>query len=414
MMTRRGLLLSSAALAQTAPTPEIGIKIGEVARDSAVAWLRSERRLRIALNGGKPSEWRATRANNDDTLNWPLSRLRPSTDYALRIEAEGGGAIDARFRTAPAWDDPGPQTFAMLSCQMFQHRDDPARGFKIYDSIRQLAPSALFSCGDNVYYDNEPPVASTVDLARFHWQRMYGLPSIVECLRSVPGYWQKDDHDVYDDDSWPGKSTPKMGGLTFEQGQKLFFEQTPTPNPLERSVRWGANLEVWLLEGRDYRSPNTQPDSAAKTILGAQQKRWLLHSLKASQARFKLVISPTPWVGPDRANKKDNYSNGSFATEGREMRLALAKLLGERGALLCGDRHWQYHSVDPESGLHEFGCGPASDEHAGGTPGENPSLHRFHRVKGGFLKIGASAKELRLTHCDVRGSAVYDFPFKLA
>ena len=59
----------------------------------------------------------------------------------------------------------------------------------------------------------------------------------------------------------------------------------------------------------------------------------------------------------------------------------------ERFFWINGDRHWQYHSVHPETGLHEFGTGAASDPHAGGTPGEDKKLHRFHRVRGGFLSV---------------------------
>ena len=39
--------------------------------------------------------------------------------------------------------------------------------------------------------------------------------------------------------------------------------------------------------------------------------------------------------------------------------------------VVCGDRHWQYHSVHPTAGTQEFSVGAASDSHAGGTPGEN-------------------------------------------
>ena len=31
--------------------------------------------------------------------------------------------------------------------------------------------------------------------------------------------------------------------------------------------------------------------------------------------------------------------------------------------------------------------GPASDQHAGGSPGENRAYHKFHRVQGGFLSV---------------------------
>jgi hypothetical protein len=61
--------------------------------------------------------------------------------------------------------------------------------------------------------------------------------------------------------------------------------------------------------------------------------------------------------------------------------------------------------------LNEFSVGPASDEHAGGTPGEDKTIHRFHRVQGGFLSVTLRPKgkgstilfELR----DVNGKVVY-------
>ena len=80
--------------------------------------------------------------------------------------------------------------------------------------------------------------------------------------------------------------------------------------------------------------------------------------------------------------------------------------------IACGDRHWQYHSVHPDTGVHEFSCGPASDQHAGGTPGENISYHRYHRVKGGFLSVSvrraARGSEIAFRFHDVDGKVVYE------
>ena len=78
-----------------------------------------------------------------------------------------------------------------------------------------------------------------------------------------------------------------------------------------------------------------------------------------------------------------------------------------------GDRHWQYHAVHPETGLHEFSVGAASDSHASGSPGEDQRYHRFHRVQGGFLQVetarsgGESHIHFRLR--DVYGKVVYEF-----
>jgi alkaline phosphatase D len=80
--------------------------------------------------------------------------------------------------------------------------------------------------------------------------------------------------------------------------------------------------------------------------------------------------------------------------------------------LMNGDRHWQYHSVDPESGVHEYGCGPASDEHAiSPSGGEDKSYHRYLRIKGGFVTVSVNPADrehpLVIEHRDVQGGVVY-------
>jgi alkaline phosphatase D len=196
---------------------------------------------------------------------------------------------------------------------------------------------------------------------------------------------------------------------------KLFNqEQFPTRDPRYQTVHWGKNLQVWFLEGRDFRSPNKLADGPEKTILGEKQKAWLFKSLNASEAKFKLVFSPTPIVGPDRKNKKDNHANNIFAHEGKELRDKLAQYKGL--IVLCGDRHWQYASHDKESDLWEFGCGPGSEEHQlGWKPDDKRPVHRFLRVAGGFLsgEIKYTGKQCQLTlqHRKVNGDVVSEFKF---
>ena len=87
--------------------------------------------------------------------------------------------------------------------------------------------------------------------------------------------------------------------------------------------------------------------------------------------------------------------------------------MDDRFLVIVGDRHWQYHSVHPETGLDELSVGPASDAHASGTPGEDPEYHRFHRVGGGFLSVDVDWVDDRprivLRHRDVSGRVVYEY-----
>jgi alkaline phosphatase D len=138
---------------------------------------------------------------------------------------------------------------------------------------------------------------------------------------------------------------------------------------------------------------------------------WFKRTVKESNATWKVLVSPTPLVGPDRKNKKDNHANDSFKHEGDEIRGWLKENMPDRFFVVCGDRHWQYHSVHPGTGLNEFSVGAASDEHAGGTPGEDRAIHRFHRVKGGFLSVTVRPEGKRSSILfeirDVSGNVLY-------
>ena len=125
-----------------------------------------------------------------------------------------------------------------------------------------------------------------------------------------------------------------------------------------------------------------------------------------------MLLSPTPIVGPDRGSKNDNHANSGFRHEGDELRRALA---AHRNLIVAnGDRHWQYFSVDPATGLREFGCGPSSDVHAGGytpQPGDE-AVQKFFRLQGGFLTVatapgaGDSAR-LEIRHHAVDGAVIH-------
>jgi alkaline phosphatase D len=398
-----------------------GVRVGEVTAASALVWVRTSAggrapdgavrgapdRVTLSCRGLQPLHAQTAEAR-DFTHVFTLNGLKPATEYPCEAAATTPPPFKFRFRTAPLASTPSPVRFTVVTGMMYRDLDDP-RGFRIFDAMLRDRPDFLVLTGDNVYYDNEPPRATTPELARYHWQRMFSLGRHTALFAQVPAYWEKDDHDILSDDCWPGMDPEFMKPMTFAQGLEIFAQQAPVQGLPYRSFRWGRHLEVWLPEGREFRSPNRDPDGPAKSILGQKQKAWLKASVGASDATWKVIVSPTPWVGPDRSQKGDNYANRAFATEGREMRswaAATRNLL-----VITGDRHWQYHSVDPDTRLEEFSCGPASDQHAGGSPGQNDAYHRFHRVKGGYASVSVSAHgRLILRLHDVAGTVVYQQP----
>lgn len=366
----------------------------------------------------KQTNWKRTVAAQDFTAQWQLKGLKPGTRYAAIVEARIAGdptpnaVLRGHFETAPAANAKKNVKFCMTTCHDFLRRDDGLRGHKIYPAMIKINPDFVVHAGDIEYYDKPSPWAMTVELMRFKWGRIFALPSNRAFYQNTTSYFLKDDHDTLKNDCSPGET---YGSVNFEEGVKLFNqEQFPTRDPRYQTVHWGKNLQVWFLEGRDFRSPNKLADGPEKTILGEKQKAWLFKSLNASEAKFKLVFSPTPIVGPDRKNKKDNHANNIFAHEGKELRDKLAQYKGL--IVLCGDRHWQYASHDKESDLWEFGCGPGSEEHQlGWKPDDKRPVHRFLRVAGGFLsgEIKYTGKQCQLTlqHRKVNGDVVSEFKF---
>jgi alkaline phosphatase D len=246
----------------------------------------------------------------------------------------------------------------------------------------------------------------------FKWDRIFALPYQRDFYRQVTTYFMKDDHDVLRDDAFPGLS---YGTVSWERGLDIFDkEQFPSNDLHYKTIRWGKDLQIWITEGRNYRSKNTDPDGQGKTIWGAEQKEWLFRTMKESDATFKLLISPDPILGPDRDNKKDNYSNKVFKYEGDEIREFLKQF---DNVFICnGDRHWQYVTNIPGTSLWEFSTGAGSESHAEGwIEGDVRPEHRFLRIKGGFLRgtvthTGDMAT-LKFQHYDVDGNVVHEEEF---
>lgn len=278
---------------------------------------------------------------------------------------------------------------------------DKKLGYPALASILQLEPDFFVGTGDNVYYDTpKEPRAETLDEMRQKWHEQFVQPRYRDLFARVPTYWEVDDHDYrIDDGDNTGDHRPSPA-----EGQRIMLEQLPYAHPSDsepltyRTHRVSKDLQIWLVEGRIYRSPNAMEDGPAKSIWGEAQKTWLKHTLAASDATYKVLISPTPMIGPDDIRKTDNHTNhGGFRHERDEFFRFLLDEKIENFYLVCGDRHWQYHSLHP-SGLEEFATGALVDANSrpGRKPGDPKSTDPQATIKqlylqdppsGGFLQV---------------------------
>lgn len=391
------------------------------------------------------TSWRPADPSTDFIIRAKMAGLRPGTRYYYRLQY----SLDAQhevyepvvygptrtFRTLPAPEAAEPASFVVVTGMHYGkfHKspdvaeEEKALGYPALEAIRSLRPDFFVGTGDNVYYDHDPRVDSLPAL-RKKWHEQFVQPRFVQLFAEVPTYWEKDDHDYrFNDADTTGDQPPG-----HRLGMRLFREQVPiiAPGDLDtvtyRTHRVGKLLQIWLLEGRDYRSPNAMPDGPEKTLWGAAQRAWLQETLLASTAPFKIIISPTPLVGPDDAYKKDNHTNSEgFRYEGTAF-FDWARengLLGKGLYLICGDRHWQYHSVHP-SGFEEFSTGALVDANArlGRLPGDPESTDPEARIRqpftspepsGGFLHVAVApgarpgSATARFSFFDEKGELLY-------
>ncbi len=415
-------LITCSLVAQSGPYFATGIKIGEVTSSRAIVWAR--------LTSVETADTRAKQASAPGVSGtvqvryWPageeaqatilppvpvdperdficqigLEELLPATSYQVEVTALSdagvkGQVLTGKFNTAPDAGQVSEFTGVVVSCQGLETVDDPQKGHWSYAHMLTHNPDIFIHTGDVVYYDKDKaqPYSKNVADARQRWNRMFGLIWNRDFHAQVASYFMKDDHDTLKNDCWPGQT---YGDLTWQEGLALFKEQTPQGELPYRSLRWGKDVELWFLEGRDYRSANTEPDGPDKTILGPEQKAWLKRTVVASDATFKLVVFPSPVVGPDKDGKTDNHSNAAFEHEGKELREFFAGIANTY--VVCGDRHWQYASQDPATGLIEICSGPINNAHGlrGGFIEKDPKYHLYYGGgKGGYLRVDVKRED---------------------
>ena len=358
------------------------------------------------------------KAESDYIIRTSIDGLREGTCYFYRLVFENGNTGPTRtFRTlSPSVDH---ISFCMGNCMNYYPfisgqpngdgpvtatAEDKQLGYPSFAAMQKLNPDFFIGAGDTVYYDfpKDAP-AQTLPELRKKWHEQFRFPRLIAFLGSCGSFWQKDDHDFrYDDADLTGSQLPSP-----TTGMDLFREQMPlhpagdTKSPNYRTHRFSRDLQIWFLEGRDYRSENRSPADSKKSIWGQAQRDWLETTLQSSAAKWKIIVSPTPMVGPDRTEKSDNHTNPKgFRNEADAFFQWLTEKKIQNVLILCGDRHWQYHSINP-SGVEELCCGALNDENSirGIAPGDPASTdpqatirqpYLYPEATGGFLHVDLS------------------------
>jgi alkaline phosphatase D len=294
---------------------------------SAVLWFRGRTQgpvtVRYGVVGaaeGMPAEVDVSPVA-DLTGRLMLGDLHPATRYRYRV-SQDGTEVTGEFGTAPAPTDVAPVRFVwsgdLGSREQCRHVTD---GYPIFRALARFPADFFLFVGDTIYADHacggpdrvpgDDFVARTRPeyLAKHRYNR--ADPAVQAYFRTLPVFAIWDDHEVRNDFSGPGEKLMEVGRQAFLD----YFPVSPPPEEpgrLYRRFRWGALVEVFILDTRQYRSANAEPDGPAKTMLGAAQKAWLIDAVTSSTAKWKVVVSSVPLSVPTGGKAHDSWSNANI------------------------------------------------------------------------------------------------------
>ncbi len=420
------------------PRADWGAAAGDVTADRAILWSRADRTSRLLVEWATDEGFRnarrvqgpfATEAS-DFTARVDLRELPSDTDIFYRAAFQGPDADQAasapvlgRFRTAPAsrrdvrflWSgDTAGQGWGI---------DEARGGYRTYDAMRRAGADFFIHCGDTIYADGPmkeqvtlpdgsawrnlviPEVSKVAEtLGEFRGRHRYNLmdANLRAFHAEVPQLWLWDDHEVTNNWSDSKVLGPAYGEKRIQvlqaRAARAFLDYAPLrphgADELERIYRkvgYGPHLDVFALDMRSYRGPNSYnrqdapgPDTA---FMGPQQVSWLLSGLLNSRATWKVIAADMP-IGllvPDGTDPQgrpqfEAIANGDGPVLGREQEIAgllsAIKHAGIRNVVwLTADVHYTAaHRYDPERAqfrdfhpFWEFVSGPL----AAGTFGPN-------------------------------------------
>jgi alkaline phosphatase D len=357
-----------------------GVQAGDVTADSGLLWVRSDRPARMIVETSATESFR-------DPRRWQGPLLGSGTDFTGTTRVRGlpaGEQIHYRVLLADPDDprrtgEPVTGTFRTVSAGRrdgvrFVWSGDQAGqgwginpdigGYRIYEAMGKLDPDFFLCSGDSIYADGPIPstqalpdgstyrnvtteekskVAETLN--EFRGAFRYNLldDNLRRFNAQVPSIIQWDDHEVRN--NWyPGEVitdsayTVKDVDVLAARARRAFAEYFPisTLKPgaregrVQRVLRQGPLLDVFVLDMRTYRNANSPDDQRTdpQGILGREQLEWLKRELSRSRAVWKVIAADMPigLVVPDTTEGKANFEaiaqGDPGAPLGRELQIA--------------------------------------------------------------------------------------------
>ncbi|MFI7497862.1 alkaline phosphatase D family protein [Streptomyces sp. NPDC049687] len=382
------LWLPATARAAQAPLPDgvfsLGVASGDPLPDGVVLWTRL---APDPLNGGGmpdrtvPVQWEISRDSRFATsVRRGTAQARPEYGHSVHVDVRGllpgrvywyrfrvDGQISpvGRTRTAPQpLGTNGSLRLALASCQNWQHGY-----FTPYADMLAQDPDVVLFVGDYIYESGPSATAVrrhegsgepyTLTQYRNRYAQYRSDPDLKRMHAHAPWVVTFDDHEVDNDFAGeipqdPDKQSHDAFTARLTAAYQAYYEHMPVrataiPNGphirMYRSFRFGRLARLNVLDTRQYRSDQAVSQEGAQdpalTMLGAEQKRWLIDGLRNSGTRWNLVASQIMMAETDLlAGPGKLWYYDAWDGYQAERNALLKELASVRNpVVLSGDRH---------------------------------------------------------------------------
>ena len=339
-------------LGPATPTPTIstGPWAGAVTSSSfTVSWITaniSTVRLAVALTSdmANPVFSPVVTVDSDGVAKCTISGLAADTLYYYAPEADGTilGTGTGQLRTDPARGSQASFSVAFGSCQ--QTNSNATTFSAIRDQTGPYGQARRVLHLGDLHYAADAYTGSTTQanvLAQL--QSSVSQANMAAMLAKIPMPYTFDNHDWNGVDSYAGSPAAAVTKAAYRQF---------VPHPaLPADSSGGGTGGVWYsevvgrvrfihLDTRSQRSLRTDPESASKTLLGAEQKEWFKTELAKAEP-VKIICSGIYW----RLDSSTGDRWGSYSTEWAEIKdyiqdnglTGLYVVFGDRHALTADD-----------------------------------------------------------------------------
>jgi alkaline phosphatase D len=366
-----------------------------------------------------------------------------------------------RTRTAPADGAAADQLrFAVCGCSHYE-----TGYFTAYRRIAAEGFDFVFHTGDYVYEGRADGGRNPSVVRQHQSDEIYTLvdyrnryaqykldPDLRAAHASAPFIVTWDDHEVDNDyagDIDENGTPPEVFLLRRAAAYQAFYEAMPlrasaVPSGphlrLHRRLRFGSLVDLSVIDTRQYRSDQAcagttatgcaEASDPARTMLGAEQERWLFEQLAGARSTWTLIGQQVPTFARDfvKFNPAGRFSMDKwdgYTAARRRLYERLRETKASNPVVLSGDVHVHYGAElkldfdDPSSptvgveltNTSVSSGGDGSDVAANWEPtrGDNPHI-KYHSARRGYIACTVTPAALRADFRILERVSVPDAP----